>query len=455
MPKRKREEDDEAEGNGAGKVAKSGGIKQQRVAYKLQQGVRKVAHAFKLAKGFERQKLSRRRKTATSQQKQQDVERIDAEIAALKALDHASAAQQHVYKSLLKIKAVAEHSDLPAEAKKAGPKVTDAPTLNVVARLCKSNQAKEALAPVITDVQNALGLESGRAVKKKRKRAKDFEDDNEEEKKGKVGEKNAGAEKKTNGEAAAMEADGDSNEDEFAGYDERIAMSDDEDGIEDPEGGNSDSDQSIADLERQLENEGIKRKPPKSKSTTQNTNGYDHAADLSLSGSSSDAPSPSPEPQKAPPSKSATKSSFLPTLTMGGYISGSGSEVEDEVDVAPKKNRRGQRARQQLWEKKYGAKAKHLQKEKGKEGRQAGWDAKRGATDGSERFGRGRGGGGMRGRGGGGGSEMKERKGPELKEKKHRDDGGAIHPSWEAAKKAKEKKQAAPVAFQGKKTTFD
>ena len=441
MPKRKRDED----GGADPVVARPGGIKQQRVTYKLQQGVRKVAHAFKLAKGFERQKLSRRRKTAASQQKAQDVERIDAEIAALKALDHAAAAQQYVYKSLLKIKAVAEQADLPAEVNKPAAKVTDGPTLNVIARLCKSNQAKEALGPVIADVQNALGLEGGRVLKKKRKRAKDYEREDDNVKIEPAVKTEGVSKREASHKTGANGVRDESDSDDFAEFDDRIASSDEDDGgiqDDDDEG----SDQSIGELERQLESEGIRRKGAKP-----STNGYNHEADLSLSESDSNAASPSPEPQKAPAIK---KSSFLPTLTMGGYISGSGSDIEDDIDVAPKKNRRGQRARQQLWEKKYGSKAKHLQREK--DSRKAGWDAKRGATGGTERFvkrgPRGKFGGG--GRGAHNGVQKPSNDGDIGRKKKHRDDGGAVHPSWEAAKKAKERKEA-PIAFQGKKITFD
>jgi hypothetical protein len=42
----------------------------------------------------------------------------------------------------------------------------------------------------------------------------------------------------------------------------------------------------------------------------------------------------------------------------------------------------------------------------------------------------------------------------EVKEPKKRDDTGPLHPSWEAAKRAKEKK-AVPVVFSGKKISFD
>lgn len=134
---------------------------------------------------------------------------------------------------------------------------------------------------------------------------------------------------------------------------------------------------------------------------------------------------------------------------MGGYFSGSESEPEDGEAAPPqRKNRMGQQARRALWEKKYGAKANHVKsaKKEEKRSRDSGWDLRRGATDGSERRGRGMGRGGHRGAGdskrnGGGGKP-----GPVQDDK-------PLHPSWEAAKKAKEQK--ATAAFQGKKVVFD
>lgn len=75
MPKRKRDEDGDEESS----------VKQRRVQHKLKVGVTKLGHAFKIAKGFERQKLGRRRKNAVSQQNDKDIARIDSEIVALKA----------------------------------------------------------------------------------------------------------------------------------------------------------------------------------------------------------------------------------------------------------------------------------------------------------------------------------------------------------------------------------
>jgi len=79
MPKRKR--DNEVSSDEGDAVF---GAAQQRVQHKLQQGIVKLGHAFKIAKGFERQKLGRRRKNAIAQKDEKDVQRIDAEIAALK-----------------------------------------------------------------------------------------------------------------------------------------------------------------------------------------------------------------------------------------------------------------------------------------------------------------------------------------------------------------------------------
>ena len=167
---------------------------------------------------------------------------------------------------------------------------------------------------------------------------------------------------------------------------------------------------------------------------------------------SSQSPEPKPKKQKAKVAK-PTDSTFLPSL-MGGYLSG--SESASDVDIEPPKKRRGQRARQAIWEQKFGAKAKHLNdaNKKNKAGRDAGWDMKRCAVDGGE--------GGRRtpwkkgsnpfAKGGGSGNDgapRQEVKRPPPK----RDDEGTLHPSWEARKKAKDSQKA--VAFSGQKVVFD
>jgi hypothetical protein len=165
------------------------------------------------------------------------------------------------------------------------------------------------------------------------------------------------------------------------------------------------------------------------------------------------------ENEEAPLSNSI----FLPALTTGGYWSGSESGPEDEeaVMLDRRKNRRGQRARQAIWEQKYGKKAKHLQTSD-RHDRSAGWDPKKGAIlQQHDKTGR---------------SQQKTRDNWDRKRssrpkdtkdhldnssakqsnastQRSKDNEGKVHPSWEAAKKAKEAKQTAQ--FTGNKITFD
>lgn len=197
-------------------------------------------------------------------------------------------------------------------------------------------------------------------------------------------------------------------------------------------------------------------------------------SDPEISGSDSSTASASlPKPKKAKTGPISTGgSAFLPTL-MGGYISGSESDASD-IDVGPsaRKNRRGQRARQAIWEKKYKEKAKHVQKQQETKGRDQGWDMRRGAVGDDEDGGGNKpwkkgirnpfdnrnihpdrqqhvSGGGEDGGGGGGFRDMPEKP----KVPPSRDDTGPLHPSWAAAKKAKEEGQK--IAFQGRKVVFD
>lgn len=82
MPKRKR--DDATEGAPEKSPEPVADPKQKRLQLKLHQGTVKLGHAFKVAKGFERQKLGRRQKTAAAAKNEKDAQRVETEIAALK-----------------------------------------------------------------------------------------------------------------------------------------------------------------------------------------------------------------------------------------------------------------------------------------------------------------------------------------------------------------------------------
>lgn len=174
--------------------------------------------------------------------------------------------------------------------------------------------------------------------------------------------------------------------------------------------------------------------------------------------------SPPPPPRPKRPGKQAQErslksgSTFLPTL-MGGYWSGSESATDEDETSPRKKNRPGQQARRALWEKKYGTGANHLKGQASSKTRDNDWDPRRGARGAEDdRFTRGR-----ATTNGGNAALMKHRwqstgenavaVKPRARGMGKKDDTGPLHPSWEAAKKAKQAKQSA--SFQGKKVVFE
>lgn len=453
MPKRKRSDpyasaDESADNQISSRHDDRATAKQRKLlSPRLEQAKKALNKALKVSRGFERQKLSRRRKTAEKEGKERDIERIDAEIEALKKLDFHILADAHIYKTLLKIKSVKEHPALLSLVKMPeGPKV-DSATMNVQARLFNANPTKEAMNAIVKDVRYILGLDEIKGPKAKRTRS-ESEDEFATEKKarGRVDDEESDKEERSIHE----EEDAEWDSEEFEGFSDRIAASSD-----------SESEEEATDTLRKFYKpvRDLSFTPPSSREASPSS---ESASDPTFSDSASASPEPAPTTKsKAKTPVIQNKSTFLPSLSAVGYISGSESEPEGlDDEVAPaKKNRRGQRARQKIWEKKYGNKATHLTKknEKEKDDRNAGWDAKRGAVDagsgkGRKKFGRGDRGVSRSGRG----SQATDANTVELgKKKSHRDDSGKLHPSWEAAKLAKERAKLNNVQFQGKKVTFD
>ncbi|CCO34828.1 BUD22 family protein C4F10,06 [Rhizoctonia solani AG-1 IB] len=190
---------------------------------------------------------------------------------------------------------------------------------------------------------------------------------------------------------------------------------------------------------------------------------------VSPSGSSTGS---SPPPKKQTKTTSKTESRFLPSLA-AGFIRGDsdGSDIED-ADVAPeRKNRRGQRARKAIWEKKYGKNANHVKKAR-EEVAARGRGRGRGRGGFASRVGRGAplamdGQGGRpglsRGAPTGRGGRVRPPPAPlpttrdsgwQQRPPKKEKDEKPIHPSWIAKQKLKSKESIA-AAPQGKKIVFD
>ncbi|PFH53980.1 hypothetical protein AMATHDRAFT_771 [Amanita thiersii Skay4041] len=138
------------------------------------------------------------------------------------------------------------------------------------------------------------------------------------------------------------------------------------------------------------------------------------------------------------------RSIFLPSLSVG-FVRGDSDDSDfgesEAKDADPvKKNRRGQRARRAIWEKKYGRNAKHKQKELAEKNHNKKEAISKRATI-TERQGT--------------NTMWESRKhGDNYATKAPRNDDRPLHPSWEAKKKLKEKMDVGIVPSQGKKIVF-
>lgn len=422
---------------------------------KLDQGRELVFNAIKLVRRFERQKLSRRSKTAEADKNEKDIKRIDDEIRALNTLDVGDVTDRHIKKVFLKIKVISTSGKLPESiAAKEYPSLDQA-AANVTARLYKAPQVTDAMKRLVEAVRREVTPKSST---KATILSADDPNENSKDKQPSSVPKRSERLKDNRAEKPGMRSKSSLNEEE---EEEEEVNSDVEETIhvngqiEDQNGGHDLSDEGSIHKQAGSPQIGLE-------SEEDGSEAEESEADLarpslrrtnrSLSISSSDAEEFSKESTRA--------STFLPSLTAGGYISDSDSEASDiNADIAPRKNRRGQRARQQIAERKYGASAKHIQKvrEKEKRGKNAGWDARRGAvpSEGSHvhadrarmisglevesNFSKDR------------GVHSETRK----PEKRKKDDEGPLHPSWVARKQAKEKEQSTLKQFAGKKVVFD
>ena len=374
------------------------------------------------------------------------------EANGMQSLDLSVVAETHLYKILLKTKSIASAPALPphitASTQDAGL-LNNPATTNVTARLYNSNPVKTVLPEILYRIRAILGLDRNEPSPKTTiiEAPQVLGDDRSDVPRQHGAPLNGkttldlghGASRSpspewtgfSDGQQGASDLD-DEQEMDISMYDARLAGS--------------------------SESESEDHLTPQPHSNSLRDVDHPRSVDGPESPSSSVSASSSPPPRKRKPNvvTTASNSTFIPSL-MGGYWSGSESaEDDDTIESSARKNRMGQQARRVLWEKKFGKKANHL---KGKR-RDEGWDPRKGAGGDNGREGRG----GGRGRGSDTGPRRTQglRNGPHssgansdpvVSRVKGKKEDAPLHPSWEAAKKAKEQKKN--VAFQGKKVVFD
>lgn len=347
----------------------------------------------------------------------------------------------------------------------------DAAHANVQARIFNSNPVKTAMNEIINKIRAVLAIEDTQPLRKKRMRAADYCSDQS------AGNEQSREKPKSTGPQVENDLEGsdwhgcstaesvqdddhntDSDEEivDYGMNNSRLAASSDEE---------TEIEESQEAVPQQEEKVGLKE-PGRGSPTGTNKLKYNLSEDLLLSPepeNSSSSPSPPSLTQKAP-ARSFSKpkaTTFIPSLTVGGYWSGSDSTASDlDIgDTKTRKNRRGQQERRAIWEKKYGRNANHVKKQSQSQNRDEGWDPRRGArssddTRGKRGRGRGRGGTHTKFRAGEGGSlgATGANSDPVLA-KKVKAVEQPLHPSWAAAKKRKDENRT--VAFAGKKVVFD
>jgi hypothetical protein len=416
-----------------------------RLRAKTGQGIKSLHEALKLARGFERQKLGRRQKNA--RQEPQILLRLREEVIVLKQLQLDKTARSRLLKNLRKTKRIGEH---PAFIKAYGA----APVLeqgksgaetNVLGRLFNAKPVKQALSETMKSIYDVLKIPQVVSIKLDGKDSSTHES------------------LRSRGSATPKDEIGKSVDDATANREdarlEQLSASefDDDALVRDTRG-------RLASSDEESDNSGVDFEgiPQAMKANQNHFDGrLNRRADLSLSSSDSDASESDGAGLPSLPQlrEDPTRTAFLPSLSMGGYYSG--SESEDDTNQyqgpalpKPRKNRRGQRARQQLAELKYGPRAKHLEKKQSQDEKTSGWDAKRGAVDQSANLRRHFRNAKVDHKRGDDRSKARMVRTSKGDKPKSKDDQGPIHPSWEAAKKRK-MQGPTQASFEGKKTTFD
>ncbi|KAH9942876.1 Bud-site selection protein [Amylocystis lapponica] len=468
-------------------ITKKHGVKRKRgeaiaddpvakVSGKLFHGLREVRKAARKAKTFETQKLVKKLKASRSKDpKSEEVVELEAQLDILKRTDHEPVANSALLTKLKKDHllstnphaqgAIATHltsnlltpslvgtSAAKVESRLLSSKVLGAEVHAVVDALREVIQPTSKKPP--QDSEDALDeSEAGPPLKTRRLGARVPDPDSSE----------------NSGEASGILGE----EPDEAGWGSgsvRENGPDDEDGWESGSVDGSGLDQASS---------GASSSDQSSDSEDDEGEPVSHAHgrdDIPTAASSRAKATKSKAPATDPKGKSratAAETMFLPSLSVG-FVRGDsdGSDWSDAdadiADGAPKKNRRGQRARRAIWEKKFGKNANHVKKERefaAQDPRHRGGRMGREKDGGTSRTARphmrkgsapgarsqftapSRDSGWVKG-----GQPATERPGHTGAEKKGGDK--PLHPSWEAKRRLKEKLNPSIVPAQGKKIVF-
>ncbi|EPE07227.1 cellular morphogenesis protein [Ophiostoma piceae UAMH 11346] len=441
------------------------------------------------------------------------IARLERELAVIKTLDMEITARVHLAHAMSRVKGLVDApGPLPAHLQIAEVLATRSKaartedTHNVTSSLYNKPFVRDAVAKAVKEMCQLIGVSDKKEPLKKKDKKKEKEDKLKEKKKAAAGkdEDQSGSDVDMGANGINYnEEDDDEIERELAKFDAMLGGDDKDDGSDDEAEASDDEDK---DDDAEIAKLRAKYKRALAKGLIADDARDDYSGEEDgeddfegFSGGEDDEDdsdddseddeeeeeedeeeySSESEVEKRPRKRAAAAavsapgaSNFLPSL-MGGFMADAGDnsdgygsdEAQRDERAAAKmlgvvrKNRRGQRARQAIWEKKYKADAKHVIQEKLNPKPVAEkWDAKRGAVDANDapRWLRRKlavgGKPGYAGKSGGGGPAPAPAA-PKKNENANKQVTGTLHPSWEAARKAKEAAQTAE--FKGTKIVFD
>ncbi|TFK86785.1 Bud-site selection protein [Polyporus arcularius HHB13444] len=433
---------------------------------KLHHGLHEARKAAKKAAAFELRKLVKRLKQARAQDagvkpvKGDDPAEMERQLEVLKHAEPEQFANTALKTKILKDKLLSQNDDVQAaladklSTNLVAPQEPGSAAAKVHSRLLSSKILAEAVHAVVDTLREVLDPLLAKGKAKRAEAADESADEGEDEAEVEVDRRSRGKKARVADESDEEDdEEGSEAEVDDAGWESGTVDGGDDagwesgtvDGGEGAVAGSSDEDEGEDDEESAEESSD---ELPKAKTKAK--------------------PAPAQD-AKSKTKASAGESTFLPSLSVGFTRGDSdASDISDDEADAPRKNRRGQRARRAIWEKKYGKNANHVKKQQEQDPRQQRRDGSRGAGGGGNAKGPGKAQSQARGaparRGAqkfvapqqtdsGWGKPVGAGAGANPKTGAPKEDKG-LHPSWEAKRKLKEKLNPSIVPAQGKKIKF-
>ncbi|KJE02428.1 hypothetical protein I311_03825 [Cryptococcus gattii NT-10] len=449
----------------------------EKVAKRIPQAFKFLHPVFKQAKTFETRRLIKKIKFLRSKGVTDETADLESQLKIIHEIQLHPLAQSHLLVKLRK-HPLFRRSPLPNEvasllsplsatsASSASTSATPALINKAENRLCSAKIVAERVknvlswtvceegAKLVTD-KKAATASAGKGGRKKAAESSDEEDDEEEE----------GEEVNFGGDIARPMVNGSDSEE--GSDDERVIQ----DRAADAAGWESGS---VSGSDIEGEDVGIASEP---ESESDDSDAIDIPSVKRAKTTVPPLPSKSkplkPEKADKPPksAKDLTSSIFLPSLSVG-FTRGDDVDSDPDLDDDPngvagkqplvRKNRRGQRARQAIWEKKYGKNAKHVvkaqeeekcQAQKAKEKaeakgrtRDSGWGARSGKAVGPAVN--------AASASAAAAASHTQKLYPESKQSQT-EQKKSLHPSWEAAKLRKQKMGAVQSEVKAQKIVFD